>query len=172
MKFNKLHKVKNYNKEIYKAKIIKTDGSVPREIGDFMLITIEDIFGSIGGGYLEFIIINKAKNFLKKKIKTNEKLNIPLGPGIGQCCGGYVQILLSHHLNGKESIEKEEFNYKVDDNLFIFGAGHIGQALSSISTDLNFNVHLVDSRKNFLFMNEYKNIDYIFAEKPWHFIKS
>ena len=39
--------------------------------------------------------------------------------------------------------------YRKNDNLFIFGAGHIGQALSSKSLDLNFNVHLIDSRKTF-----------------------
>ena len=133
-----------------------------------MLISKEDIFGTIGGGHLEYLVINKARELLKNNIKKSTTLNIPLGPGIGQCCGGYVQIKLTHYLNGERSLE----NVKENSNLFIFGAGHIGQALSLKSLNLNFNVHLVDSRKNFLLMNEYKDIDYIFAKEPWKLIKN
>ena len=63
-------------------------------------------------------------------------------------------------------------NFIENSNLFIFGAGHIGQALSLKSLDLNFNVHLVDSRKNYFIMNEYEGIDYIFAKEPWKLIKN
>ena len=172
MKFKKINQVKDYKKDIVKAKIIHTEGSVPRETGDFMLINAKDIFGSIGGGHLEFLVINKAKDFLKYKIKKNQILNIPLGPGIGQCCGGYVQIELSHYINGEESIIAEKIYTNINQNLFIFGAGHIGQAIILKSIDLNFNVHLIDSRKNLLFMNEYKDVDYIFAQQPWQLIRN
>ena len=172
MKFNKIDKIKDYNKKIIKAKIINAEGSLPRALGDFMLITENDIYGSIGGGQLEFMVINKAQEFLKNNTKKNVTLNIPLGPGIGQCCGGYVQILISYHLNGEDSLLNEELYIKDPDNLYIFGAGHIGQALSLKSSDLNFNVHLIDSRKDYLFMNEYKDVDHIFADKPWELIKN
>tara|TARA_B110000438_G_C15727811_1_gene612831 strand:- start:69 stop:896 length:828 start_codon:yes stop_codon:yes gene_type:complete len=168
MKFNKIQKVKNYKKEVIKAKIINTEGSVPREKGIYMMISKDDIFGTIGGGHLEFLVINKSKDLLKNGIKKSETLNIPLGPGIGQCCGGYVQIQLTHHANGAGSIE----NSLENNNLFIFGAGHIGQALSSKSLDLNFNIHLIDSRKNFLLMNKYEDIEYILAKQPWKLIKN
>lgn len=168
MKFNKLQKVKNYKEEIIKAKIINSEGSVPSDAGNYMLISKEDIFGTIGGGNLEYLVINKSKELLKNKIKKSEILSIPLGPGIGQCCGGYVQIKLTHHSNGKKGLE----NFKKNDNLFIFGAGHIGQALSLKSLNLNFNVHLIDTRKNFLYMNEYEEIDYIFVKEPWQLIKN
>ena len=168
MKFNKIQKVKNYKKEVIKAKIINTEGSVPREKGIYMMISKDDIFGTIGGGHLEFLVINKSKNLLKNGIKKSETLNIPLGPGIGQCCGGYVQIQLTHHANGAGSIE----NSLENNNLFIFGAGHIGQALSSKSLNLNFNIHLIDSRKNFLLMNKYEDIEYILAKQPWKLIKN
>ena len=168
MKFNKIQKVKNYKKEVIKAKIINTEGSVPREKGIYMMISKDDIFGTIGGGHLEFLVINKSKDLLKNGIKKSETLNIPLGPGIGQCCGGYVQIQLTHHANGAGSIE----NSLENNNLFIFGAGHIGQALSSKSLNLNFNIHLIDSRKNFLLMNKYEDIEYILAKQPWKLIKN
>ena len=34
-------------------------------------------------------------------------MNIPLGPGIGQCCGGYVQVKLSLHNNSKDALKNE-----------------------------------------------------------------
>ena len=168
MKFNKIQKVQNYKEEVIKAKIINTEGSTPREAGVYMLVSKEDIFGTIGGGHLEFLVINRAKELLKNIIKKSETLNIPLGPGIGQCCGGYVQIQLTYYVNGEKSLEKPIEN----NNLFIFGAGHVGQALSTKSLNLNFNVHLIDSRKNFLSMSEYEDINYIFAKQPWKLIKN
>ena len=172
MKFRTINEAKNYNKEIVKAKIVHTEGSVPREKGDLMLINSSDIFGSIGGGHLEFIVINKAKNFLKNRIQKKEIINIPLGPGIGQCCGGYVQIELSYHDNGKLSLGNEKLHNLKNDSLFIFGAGHIGQALTKKTLNLNFDIHLVDSRKEFLFINEHEDIKYIFAVNPWELIKN
>ena len=168
MKFNNIKNVRNYSKELIKAQIINTEGSVPSEIGNYMVITKQDIFGTIGGGNLEYLVINKSKELLNNKIKKSKILSIPLGPGIGQCCGGYVQIQLTHHENAEKIIE----NSKRNNNLFIFGAGHIGQALCSKSLDLKFNVHLIDSRKNFLLMNEYEDIKYIFAKNPWNLIKN
>ena len=168
MKFNKIQEVKNYKEQVIKAKIISSEGSVPSEEGNYMLISKKDIFGTIGGGQLEYLVINKARDLLKNSIKKSDTLSIPLGPGIGQCCGGYVQIKFTHYINGEESLENSIKN----SNLFIFGAGHIGQALSLKSLDLNFDVHLVDSRQNFLLMNEYKDIEYIFAKAAWKFIKN
>ena len=145
MKFNKIQEIKNYKAEVIKAKIISSEGSVPSETGNYMLISEEDIFGTIGGGHLEYLNINKAKGLLKNNIKKSEILSIPLGPGIGQCCGGYVRIQLTHYTKGEESLENSIEN----SNLFIFGAGHIGQALTMKSLDLNFNIHLVIREKIF-----------------------
>ena len=63
MKFNKIQKVKNYKEEVIKAKIINSEGSVPSETGNYMLISEEDIFGTIGGGRLEYLIILKLENY-------------------------------------------------------------------------------------------------------------
>ena len=46
MIIKKIIDAKKYNKEILKAKLIKTEGSVPRNCGTFMLITPKFIFGS------------------------------------------------------------------------------------------------------------------------------
>ena len=61
MIFKKIIDARKYTKEIIKAKLISTEGSVPRNSGTFMLITSKYLFGSIGGGQLEYTIIEKAK---------------------------------------------------------------------------------------------------------------
>ena len=66
MIIRKLEEVKNYKLPVIKAKLISTEGSVPRNSGTFMIIGDNCIFGSIGGGQLEYYVINKSK----------EKLNI------------------------------------------------------------------------------------------------
>ena len=170
MIIKKLHEVVNYKLPLIKAKLILTEGSVPRNKGTIMLISEEYIFGSIGGGQLEYNVINLSKKKLKqKKIFKEEFINIPLGPSIGQCCGGYVQIKLSKHYNGKDSIADEE-NINLIDNLYIFGAGHIGKELASKSIDLDFNVNLIDSRDEYLEIKN-KKITNIYAKYPWLIIK-
>jgi len=173
MILKKITDVKNYKLPVIKAKLISTEGSVPRNSGTFMIISNKCIFGSIGGGQLEYSVINKSREKLKenKKIKS-EIINIPLGPAIGQCCGGYVRIKISKHRNGKESILNENILNQSIDNLYIFGAGHIGKTLSSRSIDLDFNIHLIDSRKEYLDIQKGKKITNIFAKFPWMLVKN
>ena len=136
-------------KEIIKAKIISAEGSVPRNINTFMLISKYNIFGSIGGGQLEYQIIKISKTNLNKKNFKKEILNIPLGPSIGQCCGGYVRIILEKYKNGMMALESEKYKSNLKNNLYIFGAGHVGQQLSTKVIDLDFNVNLIDSREDY-----------------------
>ena len=173
MILKKITDVKNYKLQVIKAKLISTEGSVPRNSGTFMIISNNCIFGSIGGGQLEYSVINKSREKLKEnKNIQSEIINIPLGPSIGQCCGGYARIKISKHRNGKESIMQENILNQSIDNLYIFGAGHIGQTLSSRSIDLDFNIHLIDSRKEYLDIQKDKKITNIFAKFPWMLVKN
>ena len=173
MIFKKINEAKKYKNEIIKAKLISTEGSVPRDSGTFMLISSKYLFGSIGGGQLEYSIIQKAKKLLnEKEIKNNEIINIPLGPSIGQCCGGYAQVKITKYNNGAQSLKNEKFIINKLDNLYIFGAGHVGQELSSKSVDLDFNVHLIDSRNEYLKIQNKKEIIPIFTTYPWMLIKN
>ncbi|MDC6447842.1 xanthine dehydrogenase accessory protein XdhC [Alphaproteobacteria bacterium] len=166
MKLNKLNKETNYNKDIVKVKIINTKGSAPTKINDIMLVSLDNIYGTIGGGNLEYLVIKEAKNLLNKNI-SKKYLNVPLGPGIGQCCGGYVELILTLHKNAISAIENEKTIIANKKNLYIFGAGHIGQAIVSHIKDLDFNTFLIDSREDFLSMNSYNNINYLLSKEPW-----
>ena len=172
MIFKNINDAIKIKSKLIKVKLIKTEGSVPRNKGTIMLISEKYIFGSIGGGQLEYNIINKSKNLLKLKKFKEEIINIPLGPSIGQCCGGYVQVKITKHKNGVDSFKNENKIKKIDENLYIFGAGHIGKELSSRSIDLDFNVNLIDSREEYLKIQKNNKITNIYAKFPWLLVKN
>jgi xanthine dehydrogenase accessory factor len=169
MKFKKLHKNINFNSALIKAKVMNALGSTPNKIDDFMLIADNDIFGTIGGGTLEFQVINESKKLLINN-KKESILKVPLGPGIGQCCGGFVEIKLTKHSNFKKAIKNEVFDESDKLDLYIFGAGHIGQSLITKTNFLNFNTYLIDSRESFLKQNNLKHINYLLSSKPWQIV--
>lgn len=73
---------------IVRVVVAGTKGSVPREVGASMLVTQREVFGTIGGGALEFGAINQARELREDRLE-----HLPLGPALGQCCGGLVTIL-------------------------------------------------------------------------------
>ncbi|WP_292300751.1 XdhC family protein, partial [Mesorhizobium sp.] len=46
------------------VEVAATKGSTPREAGAFMLVSASAIFGTIGGGQLEFMAIDKARQLI------------------------------------------------------------------------------------------------------------
>jgi xanthine dehydrogenase accessory factor len=81
--------------------VIRADGSTPREAGAAMVVTEQDIEGTIGGGTLELEAIIAARAMLKKALAPSagdaawcrETRDYPLGPSLGQCCGGAAKVL-------------------------------------------------------------------------------
>jgi xanthine dehydrogenase accessory factor len=113
--------------------VTKCLGSTPCVVSSRMIVTKEkQIFGTIGGGKLEFIAIDEAI------IAINENRIIEstytLGPEFEQCCGGKVEFII------------EPMNQSPE--VFVFGAGHIGVEIVHLLKGTPFKVHLIDSREN------------------------
>jgi len=71
-----------------------TNGSTPRDPGTAMLVWQDDQSGTIGGGTLEFQAVKTARDYLGTKNDWQRHLTrVPLGPALGQCCGGAVTLL-------------------------------------------------------------------------------
>lgn len=73
--------------------ICTVKGSAPRETGAKMLVWSDGQEGSIGGGALEFTVVEQARRLLDSGAPWRFQ-NYPLGPLLGQCCGGNVGLLL------------------------------------------------------------------------------
>ncbi len=76
--------------------ICAAEGSAPRDPGAKMIVTGDALMGSIGGGALENESCMRARSLLAKPWSADDEAMIfedyPLGPALGQCCGGHVRI--------------------------------------------------------------------------------
>ena len=79
--------------KVARVVIVKTAGSVPRETGASMIVWPDGQSGTIGGGALEFQAAREARRQLALGTRTARMKQVPLGPGLGQCCGGSVTLL-------------------------------------------------------------------------------
>lgn len=74
--------------------VTETKGSVPREVGAKLVVSADKVFGSIGGGHLEFAAIGRARDKLAAEtFELPDFQDFPLGPTLGQCCGGFVRVM-------------------------------------------------------------------------------
>lgn len=122
-------------------------GSTPREAGAKMIVTAEELIGTIGGGNLEFQACSIARDQLESR-QTDGLRRFPLGAGLGQCCGGLVNLMFERL--GAESdwinIAGEEDGF----DLYLFGAGHVGTAVVQAMQDLPVRIHWIDTRDDVL----------------------
>lgn len=131
------------------VEVASVRGSAPREKGAFMLVSDHAIAGTIGGGQLEYMAIDHARRMLSGKA-ANAILSIPLGPEIGQCCGGRVEIgfrpvdaMLRDRLRARLAAEVAALP-----QVLVFGAGHVGHAMAAAFSLLPVRVTVIESRAN------------------------
>jgi xanthine dehydrogenase accessory factor len=133
------------------VEVTSAKGSTPREEGAWMLVSADAILGTIGGGQLEFMAIDSARALLAGG-GFSETLDIPLGPEIGQCCGGRVELALSLVDARKREallrIAREEAAARP--HVLLFGGGHVGRALSAALSLLPLHVVVVETRTDAL----------------------
>jgi xanthine dehydrogenase accessory factor len=77
---------------VVRVVIAEVQGSSPRGPGTAMVVWAEGQAGTIGGGALEWEAAARARALLAEgREKAVERM--PLGPTLGQCCGGAVLLL-------------------------------------------------------------------------------
>jgi xanthine dehydrogenase accessory factor len=75
--------------------VLAVRGSAPREPGARMVVAPDSSFsGTIGGGQLEWEAIQLATGRLTAGADTVCVTDFALGPDLGQCCGGRVDIAI------------------------------------------------------------------------------
>ncbi|MCY4753461.1 xanthine dehydrogenase accessory protein XdhC [Pelomonas aquatica] len=124
--------------------VARTSGSVPREVGAWMTVAPGGIAGTVGGGHLEFDAIARARAALAGGELAEER-RYPLGPRLGQCCGGVVWLRFERIEAGEDlaaRLPREPLR-----PLALFGAGHVGAAIAHLARNLPLALHWVDSRE-------------------------
>ncbi len=148
--------------------VVKVEGSAPREAGARIVVTPLGFHGTIGGGTLEWQAIAKAQALLGKP--TQHRLSVhSLGPDLGQCCGGRVQLVTEVFGHGDLAAARgfaaqeeggvfavagrilaPDFSEQFGDSnrkLYLFGAGHVGRAIILALAPLPFDVIWIDPRE-------------------------
>jgi xanthine dehydrogenase accessory factor len=118
-----LRTLQRAGKDCVRVTVMDVRGSAPREIGATMLVTADDLRGTIGGGQLEYECTRLATHHLPGRtsvIPCSEssfsdmtqgnpekssnsmtyrgptRVRFPLGAAMGQCCGGVVDMLFEY----------------------------------------------------------------------------
>jgi len=141
--------------DVVSVELSRVRGSSPREAGTSMYVSLDGLVGTIGGGQLEYMAIDEARAVLRRE-KNFSMMDVPLGPEIGQCCGGRVEISLTR-LSEKQkadALEKARLDDDANPRVLIIGAGHVGRALASILSLLPVRPVLIDSRKEELDLSD------------------
>lgn len=172
--------------------VLASEGSAPRGPGTRMLVSGDRLFGTIGGGQLEHRAIEQARAIMALAPGSWRVQDYPLGPLLGQCCGGRVRLLIEHvdaaaldwladaaeervlvstlmpgriarHVSaqavptplsarGDRPREGAAFAEMIGQRrrpLYLFGAGHVGQAIARHAQALPFRLAWFDTRPLF-----------------------
>jgi xanthine dehydrogenase accessory factor len=136
--------------------LLATAGSTPRNSGTKMLVCDDSQFDTIGGGNLEFMAVQRARELLLSALCDEQQPslsniqhieNFPLSSKLGQCCGGATNVLFEVFVQHCQ-------------HLVIFGAGHVAQALVPIVSQMPLQLLWLDEREALFdqFHSEHNNI--------------
>lgn len=147
----KLNEAVNNNIEVAYVTVTKSTGSAPGRVGNTMLVFKDgSIVGTCGGGKVEYNVIKEAVKCLEENISKPFSYKLNEQGEIGMICGGLMEGFIDVVKNDK--------------NLIIIGGGHIGNYLYNISSELGFNVTIVDERLEFANKERFPNANVVFGE--------
>ncbi|MFZ4740751.1 MAG: XdhC family protein [Bacteroidales bacterium] len=127
--------------------ITETKGSTPRKATSKMIVFANaEIIGTVGGGAIEKQVIADALQVIEKNIPFKKLYK--LEADLNMHCGGSMEVYIEPLLQ--------------TNNLYIFGAGHVGKALAKFAKDLEFNISFFDWRE--ISFTDEESADYQFIK--------
>jgi xanthine dehydrogenase accessory factor len=131
----KISQLKEANQPFAVATVVEVIGSAPQRVGSKMIVLSDgSIYGTVGGGKIEFEVIKEARSLLRYG-QSGLREFVLRPKGLGMLCGGKMKIFI-------EIIKPRR-------KLIIVGAGHIGLALYQLARILDFDLIIIDSRREF-----------------------
>jgi xanthine dehydrogenase accessory factor len=140
----KIYELSRTNKPFVVATVTGAKGSVPGKVG-FKIIVEADrtIGGTVGGGAIEEKAKDDALDALSSGISVTK--NYLLSDKVEEKDNDVTVVPMK--CQGKVTIFYEVYNSLP--TVYVFGGGHVGQALLKILNDLNYYSILIDNRKEF-----------------------
>jgi xanthine dehydrogenase accessory factor len=135
--------------------LVDLRGSAPQDRGAKCLVGKKGLeSGTIGGGKVEAIAIDRALELLQSEKQTAPiLLTWNLQKDIKMTCGGEVTLLFEHFPARSWPV-------------VIFGAGHVSQALTRTLSKLRCQITIIDDRKEWIDKIQSENVQAILHNDP------
>jgi xanthine dehydrogenase accessory factor len=136
--FAALAEALQHGEEVALVTIVSSTGSTPQRVGAKMLVYSDGrTVGTIGGGCYENDAFWKAREAIKARKPQNVRYELTddFAEESGLICGGQMDVFI-------EPVEASP-------DVYIFGAGHVGQFVAKMAHDVGFRVHVIDDREKF-----------------------
>lgn len=159
--------------------VVERRGSAPRGPGAMMVLTEAGFAGTIGGGLVEFEAQQEARRVLASKTFTRQtyRLTNEQAGDLGMVCGGQVTVWFTYLAPGavpdlgagayltlaegggaavsdhsEPGIHEGRFSVALERPgvVYLFGGGHVSQALAPVLDRIDFPVTVVEERPEFL----------------------
>ena len=132
-----------------------SNGSTPRKTGARMAVTAGGrVVGTVGGGAVEHQCVQTALEVLSSRVSKKE--SYPLHPAgekdLGMICGGEVTVSFRFLPGGEESaawVNQEQTRLHPAGRVYIFGGGHVSQALVPALSAVEFRCVVLEDRPEF-----------------------
>lgn len=136
------------------ATVIRTQGSVPRQVGTKMLVWADDTFvGTVGGGMMESLVVQESQTIMRRGQAQTFTYNLSdLKDGDPGICGGTVEIFI-------EAIG-------LTPTVLVIGCGHVGKALAELAKWLGYRVWVSDDRAELCTLEAIPNMDGYYPVSP------
>mgnify|MGYP000232922737 CR=1 FL=1 len=114
--------------------IASTKGSSPRSSGSKMIVLEREIIGTIGGGKIEWVIIEESRKLLLRNESHCVLIPYNLSASAGQCCGGKIEVMIETHI-------------PITNDLTIFGNGNVAKVFIQLAAQSNLRINWIDERE-------------------------
>ena len=129
------------------VEVVDAKGSTPRAEDAIMLVDLSSVSGTIGGGHLEYHAIDIARTMIETGARSRRE-TIPLGPMMGQCCGGQVTLAFT----AIDDAAARRLGARIAEqggrarDILAFGLGHTGRAFARVMAGMPFRTTMIDDR--------------------------
>jgi len=129
--YSRIKELVDKNEQFVVVTVVEAVGSSPGRQGFRMIVRKDGVTeGTVGGGAAENTAREKALNCLKEGRSLFEEINLE---SIGMSCGGAMKLFYEY-MPGRS-------------HLYLFGGGHISQALLPMAVSLGYQVIVLDNRE-------------------------
>ena len=125
------------------ATVIEASGSVPGKVGARLALTVNEMFGTVGGAGLELKVINALKEMIQQA-KAGGKVTTY---GLNKGAKGLEVVPLDSLCGGRVSISMEVVMPMP--HILLMGGGHVAQSIAHMCQGLGWDHSVQDTREEF-----------------------